>query len=149
MALKNYTSGISAERSIDFIEQKLVAHGAKQILKIYNDENQVSGLCFNILVDDQLLPFKLPARVDQCERILLGNLSSRARPETKKQTPSQAARTAWKILADWIEAQMAMIELAQVEITEIFLPYLYDAKSKQTCFEKLKERGFKALLPGT
>jgi hypothetical protein len=146
--LKNYTSGINAERSINFIENKLVHHGAKQILKIYDDKNNVSGLCFNIMIDGQLLPFKLPARIDQCERILMGNLSSKARPETRKQIPQQAARTAWKILADWVEAQMAMIELAQVEVTEVFMPYLYDANKQRTCFEMFKERGFKAMLPG-
>lgn len=147
--LKNYTSGQPAERSINFIEAKLVAHGARQILKLYNDKNQVSGLCFNITIDGQLLPFKLPARLDQCEKILTQNLSRRAKPETKKRIPEQAARTAWKILADWIDAQMAMIEMSQVEITEVFMPYLYDANKQRTCFEMFKERGFKALLPGT
>lgn len=146
--LKNYTSGTPAERSIIFIENKLVCHGARQILKLYDDKNQVTGLQFSIPVNGIDLPFKLPARLEQCERILMGNLSSRARPETKKQIPAQAARTAWKILADWVEAQMAMIELAQIEVIEVFMPYLYDTQKQRTLFEIMKERGFKAMLPG-
>jgi hypothetical protein len=145
--LKNYTSEQPAERSISFIETKLVAHGARQILKLYNDNNQVSGLCFNIPIDGQVLPFKLPARLDQCEKILTQNLSRRCKPETKKRIPEQSARTAWKNISDWVDAQMALIEMSQVEITEVFMPYLYDTKKNQTCFEMMKERGFKALLP--
>ena len=43
---------------------------------------------------------------------------------------------------------MAMIELAQVELMEVFLPYVYDHQKQQTYFEKLKERNYKALLSG-
>jgi hypothetical protein len=79
---------------------------------------------------------------------LLGNLGRRARPETRKKLPEQAERTAWKIVADWVDAQMAMIELAQIEFMEVFLPYLYDASSEQTYFEKLRDKSFVGLLPG-
>lgn len=145
--LKNYTSGISVERSINFIEQKLVAHGALKILKEYDSKKQISGLTFAININGSDLPFKLPARVGQCERVLKQNLSRRARPETVNKISEQAARTAWKILADWVDAQMAMVELSQVEVVEIFMPYLYDANKQRTLFESFKERGFKA-LPG-
>ena len=91
--------------------------------------------------------FKLPAKVSQCEQILVASLSPRSRPETRKKVTAQAERTAWKILSDWIEAQMAMIELAQVEVMEVFLPYVYDVTRKQTFFEQIKERKYKALLP--
>ena len=53
----------------------------------------------------------------------------------------------WKILQDWVEAQMAMIELAQIEVMEVFLPYLYDGQKKQTFFEQIKSKGFQKLLP--
>jgi hypothetical protein len=145
--LKNYTSSVSAERSISFIESKLAHHGAKSILKEYDANKQVSGVSFIIPVNGADLPFKLPARIAECEKILLGQLSSRSRPETKKKISEQAARTAWKIQADWIEAQMAMVELAQVEITEVFLPYLFNFQTQKTAFQTFKEKGFKNLLP--
>ena len=76
------------------------------------------------------------------------NTSKRAQPETIKKIPAQAERTAWKILSDWVEAQMAMIELAQVEFTEVFMPYLYNHQKQETYFEMIKARGFKALPAG-
>jgi hypothetical protein len=68
-------------------------------------------------------------------------MGPRTRPETKKKIPRQAERTAWKILSDWVEAQMAMIELSQIEITEVFLSYLYDHKTDQTFYEKQRNEG--------
>lgn len=149
MPLKNYTSQVPAKRSIDYIETQLVKHGARSVLKIYNDNQRVSGICFTLPVNGNEFPYKLPARIEACEVVLKSNLGPRTRPETRKKIPEQAERTAWKILSDWVEAQMAMVELGQVEITEIMLPYLYDHKHDQTLYEKIKENNFKNLLTYT
>ena len=143
--IKNYTSSIAAARSISFIEAKLVHHGARQVLKLYDENKTITGLCFIINTNGKDMPFKLPARVDDCERILKANLSKRTRPETFAKIREQAERTAWKIVSDWVEAQMAMIELAQVEVMEVFLPYLYNHSQQQTYFEMLKTNNYKAL----
>ena len=146
--LKNFTSKIPAARSISFIEAKLAQHGARKILKMYDDEKRVEGICFSIPVDGTDMSFKLPANIAECEKVLMANLSSRAQPATRKKIPQQAERTAWKILSDWVEVQMAMIELAQVEILEVFLAYVFDSQTEQTFFEGLKKQNYKALLPG-
>ena len=145
--LKNYTSTVPASRSVAYIESKLVANGAQQILKHYTGDGKLDGIRFTLPVDGQDVLFSLPARVKNCERVLEANLSSRAQPATRKKIPEQAERTAWKILSDWIEAQMAMIELAQVEAMEVFLPYIYHPGSQQTFYELAKSKKFKALLP--
>ncbi len=146
--LKNYTSSVPAARSQMFIERKLVQHGAVRILKTYDkDRQRVNAMCFALTIDGVDVHFKLPARVENCEAVLRANLSSRARPETRKKIPDQAERTAWKIVSDWVEAQMAMIELAQIEVMEVFMPYIFDGK--QTYFEAVKKKGYKALLSGS
>jgi hypothetical protein len=148
MPLKNYTSTVPAIRSIAYIETKLAAHGARKTMKEFSVDGRVIAVAFIMEIQGNEVPFKLPARVEACERVLQNSLSSRTRPETRKKIPAQAERTAWKILSDWIEAQMAMIELAQVEMMEVFLPYVYDAAKDQTYFQALKKANFKALLPG-
>ncbi len=145
--LKNYTSSVSAAKSVAFIESKLVANGAQKILKQYNIKGKLTGICFTLPVDGNDVLFSLPARVSNCERVLTANLSSRAQPVTRKKVPEQAERTAWKILSDWIEVQMAMIDLAQVDPMEVFLPYVYDPIKEQTFYQIAKEKKFKALLP--
>lgn len=145
--LKNYTSTVPASRSVAYIESKLVANGAQKILKQYSPAGSLTGICFTLPVEGNDILFSLPARIENCERVLEARLSSRAQPATRKKVPEQAERTAWKILSDWVEAQMAMIELAQVEPMEVFLPYVYDPIKEQTFFETVKEKKFK-MLPG-
>ncbi len=145
--LKNYTSRVPANRSMAFIENKLVQSGARATLKTYDDDGRVVGMCFSLTVNGSEVRFKLPSRVANCEAVLRANLSSRAQPETIKRIPAQAERTAWKILSDWVEAQMARIELAQIEVLEVFMPYIFDGT--RTYYELLKEKGCNALLPGS
>ena len=147
MNLMNYTSTVPAYRSIAYIESKLAGHGAKQIVKFYDDESRVSSIAFIMNVNGVEIPYKLPARVQKCEHVLKSSVK-RPRKDTFKRIAEQSERTAWKIVSDWVDAQMAMIELSQVEFMEVFLPYLYSYKKDQTYFESIKERGYKALLPG-
>ena len=144
--LKNYTSQIPAIKSIQWIETKLSKCGAKQILKMYDPESRVEGIAFIIPVDGVCMSFKLPAQVDACEKILKEQVK-RPRHDTYKRIEKQAERTAWKIVADWVDAQMAMIELSQVEFMQVFMPYLYSHAKMQTLYQIAKEKGFQKLLP--
>lgn len=48
---------------------------------------------------------------------------------------------AWRILKDWIEAQMALLDIEMVRFEEIFLPYIETAGGR-TIYEKLEEQKF-------
>ena len=146
MALKNYTSQVGASRSISWIEDKLARHGARQILKEYTADGRVASIAFIMHVEGVELPFHLPARIAACEKVLKGEVR-RPRIDTYKHIAEQAERTAWKILADWVDAQMAMVELAQVDVLEVFLPYLFDRSSHQTFYQTLQAKGFQKALP--
>jgi hypothetical protein len=50
------------------------------------------------------------------------------------------------LIQDWVEVQMAMIKMQQVEFIQIFLPYVWDGK--QIFYEALKGNGFKLLSSG-
>ena len=47
---------------------------------------------------------------------------------------AQAERVAWRIVKDWVEAQMAILESEMVQMDEIFLPYMVNDNG-QTLFE--------------
>lgn len=117
------------------------------IVKMFNDQGKVEAIAFEVVVNGMTMAFRLPARIASVEQVLKSNLSRHARPETRKKIGEQAERTAWKIVADWVDSQMAMIELSNVELLEVFLPYVYDPCRKLTYYEQIKECGFKALLP--
>lgn len=46
----------------------------------------------------------------------------------------QAERVSWRIVKDWVEAQMAILESEMVQMDEIFLPYMLNG-SGHTLFE--------------
>ena len=143
--LKNYTSQVPANRSVQKIEDLLVRHGAKNILKLYENKELI-GIAFIITVNGSDVPFRLPARIDRVEK-RLREFIRRPRPGTLDRITDQACRTAWKLLSDWISIQISLIELDQVELIEVFMPYIiYDNQKNQTLFEKMKDSGYSLLL---
>ena len=57
----------------------------------------------------------------------------------------QARRVGWRIIKDWLEAQMALNSLNMVKIQEIFLPYIIGIDGK-TLYEHIEQKGFKDYL---
>ena len=51
----------------------------------------------------------------------------------------QAERVAWRILKDWVAAQMAILESEMVQMDEVFLPYMVN-DSGQTLFQCYKNK---------
>jgi hypothetical protein len=141
--VKNYTSTVAASRSVQHIEERLVSHGAMNILKLYENKS-LAGVAFILDANGKQLPFKLPARVGNVEKQLRSEIK-RPRPGTLHHIKEQAERTAWKLLADWVDIQLSLVELQQVQFLEVFLPYVYDHAKQQTFFEKLEQTGFKQL----
>ena len=142
MAILNYTTTIDAFKTVSEIEYILMKHGAKSIMKNYEGES-VTGLSFLIDTGAQQIPVRLPAKVDACLAVLKKEKKENPRKQIKD-TWQQAERVAWRILKDWVEAQMALLDIEMVRFEEIFLPYI--EVQGQTVFEKLEEKQF--LLEG-
>lgn len=146
MNLKNYTSQVPADRSIMLIEKLLIDAGATNISKAINPQTkEVEGIIFQIAVNGNLLLFKLPSKVDQCFKSLWKEVR-RVNATTRKNTMDQAKRTAWKLLYDWVSVQVSLIQIQQVELLEVFLPYAYNGE--KTYYEMIKENNFKQLTEG-
>ncbi len=91
-----------------------------------------------------------------CRRIVTqpltrsGKTTRRNGPKGKKRGKSsaqQAERTAWKLMQDWCEVQLSLIQVKQAEFLEVFLPFVWDGGSNQTFYNRIKGGGYKALLP--
>lgn len=143
MSVKNYTSSVSVDRSVSLIEKALVQGGATHIAKIYED-GKLAGLTFQLSLNSHPMIFRLPANVKKVQKLFM-NQVKRPRAQTEKRTWEQAERTAWKLLHDWVDVQVSLIKIEQVEFMQVFLPYVYDPIRDQTFYERLKESGFKAL----
>lgn len=125
--IANYTTQVPALKSINEIQKILVAHGAKHILMDY-DANEPIGLAFIIKTQHGDIPFRLPANINRVKAVLD---RQRVRSEVSNQF---AARVAWRILKDWVRAQMAILETEMVTVDQVFLPYM-QAKGNKTLYE--------------
>lgn len=146
--IKNYTSTVPATKSIAYIEHQLIRHGARDIVKHYGPKGELEEVCFSMDTNGKRIPFALPARVYRVEKMFMDNIK-RPRADTVKRVREQAERTAWKFLSDWVDIQMGLIELGQVEFLEVFLPFVYDVAKRQTFFEKMKGNGYLQLTEHT
>jgi hypothetical protein len=59
-------------------------------------------------------------------------------------TREQAARIAWRIVKDWVEAQLAIIEAEMASRPEVFLPYA-QTNTGETIFQRFEKNGLTAL----
>lgn len=107
----------------------------------YNSQGEITALSFAMNIEDRLVGFKLPARIDQVEAILR---QSKTRTP-KSQIHDQAYRTGWANIRDWVTAQMALVDTRMAQLQEVFLPYMA-GKNGKTLYESMAENQF--LLPG-
>lgn len=133
--LLNYTTTVDATRTIAEIQQILAAKGALSVSVDYDNTGFPSAVTFKVMINGHEVWYRLPSKYDEAERALL---ASRDIPERFKKR-EQAIRVCWRILKDWVEAQMAIIQLGQAELAEVFFPYAIDATSGLTLFHHWAE----------
>ena len=144
MGLLNYTTSISGEKTIGEIQKALSRAGARAILCEYDGFGNVSALAFRIATQFGEISFQLPANVSAVKKILSKQAQTGKIPRRFANDDGQAARVAWRILKDWIEAQLALIETGMVTVEQVFLPFAQNATG-QTVYEALLEKRFTGL----
>ena len=126
MPLLNYTTKVDVYTTLGEIQGQLVKHGAKKIMQDYDEQCHITALTFMINTPAGYRGIRLPANVDAVHKVL-----TRQKVKCDRE---QAERVAWRIVKDWVEAQMAILESEMVQMDEIFLPYMVN-DSGQTLFE--------------
>ena len=139
MAILNYTTSISFEKTIGEIQKCLVSHGATKIVTDYK-ENLPCAITFCLMISDQMVAFSLPANYAG----VLQAMKNDKKVPYRLCTDEQAIRVSWRIVKDWVEAQMAIVEAKLADIGEVFLPYAI-TKSGQTMYNEIKSNGMKML----
>ncbi len=127
--LLNYSTTIPAERTVGEIQGLLARRGAKSILLDYDDEGNVESLSFLIQTNFGDRNYRLPANVEATWRTLVNHGKEKRLPP-RFVSREQAARVAWRIIKDWLEAQLALIETEQVVLEQIMLPYMIDRQGR-------------------
>ena len=138
MPLLNYTTSVSAPKTAAEIRAILVAHKAKSILENYGKNGELESLSFFATTPYGDRSFKLPVNTEAVYSVLCKQIPSWAKwqkysemrpigPHEQKLVALnrvQTERVAWRIMKDWVEAQMAILEAGMVTLDQVFLPYM-------------------------
>ena len=136
MAIKNFTTDVPVNRTVSEIHLMLADHGAKRILFDYGDDGKVNAISFTISTPHGEQAIKLPANAERVRAVLHEQKNS---TKNRSRTPiddsqEQADRVAWRIVKDWLSAQLAILETEMVTVQQVFLPYFINNKG-ETLYE--------------
>jgi len=122
MALLNYTTKIDPDKTASEIAKILSMHGASAVMTEYDKEDgSVKALSFKIQAGERSMGFRLPCDWVPVQKVLAKQKMNNSRIDDSR---IAAVRVAWRIVKDWVEAQMALVETQMVETQDVFLPYL-------------------------
>lgn len=136
MPIANYTTTVDALRTVGEIQGMLVGHGARQILINYAKSGVIESVSFIIDTPHGAIPFRLPTNAQAVMRVL-----EEQEVQPRYRTYEQCVRIAWRIVRDWVRAQMALLETEMVKMEQVFLPYMLIGNNK-TLYDKMIDTKF-------
>lgn len=146
MAIKNYTTDKAVADTVSEIHKLLVKAGARKLMFDYDDDGKILAVIFSIKTPNGERPVRLPGNAERVRAVLK---KQKADPKNRNRSSiddsmEQAERVAWRIVKDWLAAQLAILETEMVEQEQIFLPYFVN-RAGETLYEVYSEG--RLLLP--
>jgi hypothetical protein len=140
MSVLNYTTSIATTKTIGEIQTLLAEHGASRIAVDYED-GAPSGLTFSLTTAHGPRLFTLPVDVDAMHRLLVaeydaGRIKNRRPP---MRTREHAEKVAWRVIKDWLAAQLTIVQTQMAAIDQVMLPYLR-VDEHRTLYAAYRER---------
>ncbi len=140
MAIKNFSTTVDSFKTISEIQQLLSKKGVQNI-NIKNDEHgNPVALTFVLLWNLQPVGFSLPCNFEGIEKAM-----RKSRVKERLCTKEQALRVGWRIIKDWVAAQLAIVEAEACTMSQVFLPYAVTNKG-ETVYEMFEQTKAKELL---
>jgi hypothetical protein len=137
--LLNYTTTIAPGKTVADMQAMLVEAGAASVMADYAAGKPV-GLTFRIVTAHGPRTFSLPVDPAPVHALL------RADPEVTKRrvrdagSIEHAERVAWRILKDWLEAQLALIASQMVTLDQVMLSYMVVDEVGTTVWERYQRQ---------
>lgn len=142
--ISNYTTSVDASRTVPQVQGALAAFGATSIGVTYANREPV-GLTFTLSTPHGPRSFALPVNAAGVLAVLRRHAEERrglfveARHRRAFVTEKHAHRVAWRILKDWLVAQLALVDAAMVTAEQVMLPYLVVDDTGRTLFDRYRE----------
>lgn len=150
MAVLNYSTTIEAGKTVQEMQEALARAGAARISVDYDDGLPVA-LAFMLVTPHGLRHFHLPVNIDAMHRLLMaeddaGRIKTGGMSRDKRRSREQAARVAWRVMKDWLLAQLTLVATELVSLDHAMLAYLVVDGREQTLYESYKEREARGTL---
>lgn len=125
MPLLNYSTQIDPNKTAGECQRMLAKAGASEIMMRFNGHGHPVALAFAIQTIHGPRQFQLPTDAEAVLKVL-----QRDKVPPKLRNVDQAHRVAWRILKDWLAAQLAILDTEMVNLDQIFLPFMLDPNGK-------------------
>jgi len=142
--IKAFSTEVPVTRTIAEIERMLAKYGASHIMKEYDGELPIR-LVFAINTDHGKLGVKLPVRPEKILVVFKKQVSDGKLPRKYWDgdwAREQANRVAWRIVKEWLDAQLTLLNAETAKLEEMFLSYVYNEKLDMTVYEMLEKNKF-------
>lgn len=121
MPIMNYTTRIPAQKSLGEITTLLAKNSATEIMTTFDADGQPNGLRWRVRTPNGPTAFAMPVNIDAIFQTMTRD---RVHVRDADARRVQATNTAWRIIKDWVEVQLALLQTEMVEMEELFLPYM-------------------------
>lgn len=144
MPALNYTTAVPADRTISECQRLLGRHGAAAVAVHYDQGGRADGMSFTLRTVHGERSFALPVDVAAMRGLLLTQERDGAFKTSRKSagtfsSPDHAERVAWRVIKDWLEAQLALIDAQMATLDQVMLPYLH-VEPGRTLYEAYRAR---------
>ena len=146
MPLLNYTTTINPDRTVGEIQRILASHGVSHVVVQYGSDRVPASMAFRVQTRFGSQPFRLPANIGGIEAVLVRQYKQ-GKVSRRLACREQAARVGWRILLEWIRAQLAIVEAGMVTLEEVMLPYLV-GDDERTLYQVMVDRHLALPAPG-
>lgn len=124
--LLNYTTTVPVDKTVGEITAILVRAGARSIQTDFNDQGRISAMNFTVRTSFGNRAFHIPVQAERVQKVLQQEVAHSRSHQSKAMltSPEQAERVAWRILKDWLEAQMTLVQLQLIGLDQAMLGFM-------------------------
>ncbi len=145
MGLPTYTTSIDVNKTLGEIQAMLSRARARSITVDYDGDGNPTAVSFVVQTSGGERAFELPANIESVWKTLTEQYRT-GQVQRRFTTREQAARVGWRIVRNWLEMQLAMIEVGMASLEQVMLPYVL-MDSGKTLYAELVGRGWPRALP--
>lgn len=119
----NYTTSVEADKTAYECLDLLAQFGASQVSITFRDDKMPDGLSFVLMTRWGKRGFSLTVDADATFKVL-NKRADEGKIKRWYARKEQADRVAWRVMKDWLEAQLALIEAGLMSAERVLSPYM-------------------------